>query len=159
VQSEVEKRHLTNVRFLPYQPRDTLRYSLSAGDVHLVTLREGFQGLLVPSKFVGALASGRPLLYVGSRDGEIPDAIRGGACGVVVEPGDATALKGAIVTLQRDDAKRGMMGKNARALFERRYTREKAVANFYRILQEVHYNAREKASSGVTSTAKTPKTP
>jgi colanic acid biosynthesis glycosyl transferase WcaI len=159
VQTEAERRNLGNVRFLPYQPRDTLCRSLSAGDVHIVTLREGLQGLLVPSKFVGALASGRPLLYVGPRDGEIPDAIRAGECGCVIEPGDATALAEVIVALQADEAKREIMGKNARMLFERRYTREKAVADFCRILREVHYNARENASSGVTSTAKTPKTP
>jgi len=106
VQKQVEERHLTNVRFLPYQPREMLRYSLSAGDVHLVTLRPGFQGLLVPSKFIGALASGRPLLFVGPNEGEIPDAIRVGGCGFIVEPGDATALSEAIVALQADDAKR-----------------------------------------------------
>jgi glycosyltransferase involved in cell wall biosynthesis len=140
VRTEVEKRRLANVRFLPHQPRDTLRYSLSAGDVHVVTLRENFQGLLVPSKFVGALASGRPLLYVGPREGEIPDAVRVGECGCVIEPGDAAALADAIVALHADDATRERMGRNARKLFEERYTREKAVADFCRILREVHYN-------------------
>jgi colanic acid biosynthesis glycosyl transferase WcaI len=140
VRTEVEKRRLANVRFLPYQPRDTLRYSLSGGDVHIVTLRDKFQGLLVPSKFVGALASGRPLLYVGPREGEIPDAVRAGECGCVIKPGDAAALADAIVALQADDATRDVMGKNARRLFEERYTRKKAVTDFSRILREVHYN-------------------
>jgi glycosyltransferase involved in cell wall biosynthesis len=143
VRTEVEERRLANVRFLPYQPRDTLRYSLSAGDVHVVTLRENFQGLLVPSKFVGALASGRPLLYVGPCEGEIPDAVRAGECGCVIAPGDSTAFAEAIVALQADDTKRERMGRNARKLFEERYTREKAVADFSRILREVHYNPRD----------------
>jgi glycosyltransferase involved in cell wall biosynthesis len=97
--------------------------------------------LLVPSKFVGALASGRPLLYVGPCEGEIPDAIRAGECGCVTAPGDSTAFAEAIVALQADDTKRERMGNNARALFERGYTREKAAADFCRILREVHYNA------------------
>jgi glycosyltransferase involved in cell wall biosynthesis len=141
VQTEVETRRLSNVRFLPYQPRDTLCYSLSAADVHVVTLRADFEGLLVPSKFVGALASGRPLLYVGPRDGEIPDVIRAGACGVVVAPGDAAGLADAIVALQRDDVLRDAMGTRARRLFEQTYTREKVAAEFCRMLREVNYNA------------------
>lgn len=141
VRTEVEKRRLANVRFLPYQPRDALRYSLAAGDVHVVTLRDGFQGLLVPSKFVGALASGRPILYVGPCDGEIPDAIRAGKCGVIVRPGDDSALAEAILALEADTARREMMGEDARRLFEARYAREKVVADFCRLLHEVHYNS------------------
>ena len=141
VQAEVERRRLANVRFVPYQPRHALRYSLPAGDVHLVTLRPDFEGLLVPSKFVGALASGRPLLYVGPRSGEVPDAVRAGACGVVVEPGDAAGLASAIVALQRDDARRDAMGARARQLFEQNYTREKVAAEFCQMLHEVTYNA------------------
>ncbi|MBK8995836.1 MAG: glycosyltransferase family 4 protein [Myxococcales bacterium] len=52
---------MNNVRFLGYQPRAELAESLSAADVHLVSLRLGLEGLLVPSKLYGALASGRPI--------------------------------------------------------------------------------------------------
>ncbi len=141
VQTEVAQRRLANVRFLPYQPRDMLCYSLSAGDVHVVTLRADFEGLLVPSKFVGALASGRPLLYVGPSNGEIPDVVRAGACGVVVEPGDAAGLADAIVSLQCDNARREAMGTRARRLFEQHYTREIVAAEFCQMLREVNYNA------------------
>src|SRR5205085_11195266 len=56
---------LDNIRILPYQPREMLKYSLSAGHVSLVTLADGLAGLSVPSKTYGILAAGRPILFVG----------------------------------------------------------------------------------------------
>jgi len=137
VESQVRERGLSNVRFLPYQPREALQQSLAAGDVHLVTLRAGFEGLLVPSKFVGALRVGRPLVFVGPKTGEIPDAIAAGKCGVVIEPGDGKGLAAAILRLKEDKALREEMGRNAKALFEREYTREKVTAKFIELIKEV----------------------
>jgi colanic acid biosynthesis glycosyl transferase WcaI len=137
VEDQVRSRSLQNVRFLPYQPREDLRFSLSAGDVHLVTLRPGFEGLLVPSKFVGALAAGRPILFVGPKAGEIPDALTAGDCGVVVEPGDWMALANAILALRADQDLLTRMGRNARALFERHYTRGRGTACFRAVLDEL----------------------
>jgi len=137
LEEQVKSRGMKNVRFLPYQPRDGLRFSLSAGDVHLVTLRDGFAGLLLPSKFVSGLAVGRPILFVGPMVGEIPDALAAGQCGVVVEPGDWTSLAKAILDLRQDDAMREKMGRNARALFEREYARETVTGCLADLLTEV----------------------
>ena len=130
----VKSRGMKNVRFLPYQPRERLRFSLSAGDAHVVTLRGGFAGLLVPSKFVGGLAAGRPILFVGPKTGEIPDALAAGRCGVVVEPGDSTTLARAILDLRQNTAMRVEMGRNARALFERDYARDSVTNRFADLL-------------------------
>ncbi len=137
LEEAVRSRGLRNVRFLPYQPRDQLRYSLSAGDVHLVTLRDGFAGLLVPSKFVSGLAVGRPIVFVGPTVGEIPDALRAGQCGVVVEPGDWMSFAQATLDLRGDNIMRARMGQNARVLFERDYARESVTARFTELLSDM----------------------
>ena len=43
-----------------------LEVRLSAADIHVVTLRDEWTGTVVPSKFFGALAVGRPVLFAGS---------------------------------------------------------------------------------------------
>src|ERR1019366_5348905 len=53
---------LDNVRFLPYQPKEKLGESLTAADVHLIPLRRGLAGYIVPSKLYGILAAGRPYI-------------------------------------------------------------------------------------------------
>ena len=83
----------TNVRFLPYQPRDTLEDSLAAGDVHLVSLLPALEGLIVPSKLYGILAAGRPLIFIGDSGGDIGRVIERTQCGRLVRVGDSTALE------------------------------------------------------------------
>ena len=55
--SAVASRGLSNVHFRPYQPREKFGLSLSVGDVHLISLRPEMEGLILPSKFYGVLAS------------------------------------------------------------------------------------------------------
>jgi len=55
----------TNLRFAEFAPPDKLQARLSSTDIHVVSLREGWTGLVVPSKFFGALAAGRPVLFEG----------------------------------------------------------------------------------------------
>ena len=57
----------SNIAFVPFAAEDRLQARLSAADIHIVTLREEWTGSVVPSKFFGALAAGRPVLFVGSR--------------------------------------------------------------------------------------------
>ena len=66
---------LTNVSFQPYQPLDQLAWSLTVPDVHLVSLKPEFEGLMVPSKFYSILAAGRPVLFVGDLKSEIADEL------------------------------------------------------------------------------------
>jgi colanic acid biosynthesis glycosyl transferase WcaI len=70
LEAEVTRRGLANVRFLPFQPRERLSQSLSAGDVHIVTMEDKVAGLVVPSKMYGVMAAGRPYVFVGPPDVE-----------------------------------------------------------------------------------------
>ena len=130
VEHEVRRRGLPNVEFRPYVPRDQLGETLTAGDVHLVTLRNDVAGLLVPSKIYGILAAGRPTIYVGPERGEIADIIRSGACGQRVAPDDAGGLSRAVQRYESDRAARGEEGRRARRLFEERFTRDRGLRAF-----------------------------
>ena len=112
---------LAHVVFKPYQPRELLRDSLAAGDTHVVSLRPEVEGLVVPSKLYGILAAGRPVVFVGSNRGEIPDLLRDSGAGVAVRSGDAPALAGALAALRADPRLRERMGREARRLFDERF--------------------------------------
>lgn len=85
LQAQVERRGLANVSFLPFQPYDALAHSLSAADVHLVTMEHAAEGLVVPSKLYGALAAGRPALFLGPSGSEAARLVRDQQCGSVIE--------------------------------------------------------------------------
>jgi glycosyltransferase involved in cell wall biosynthesis len=133
LQRNAHERSLANVSFRPYVKRALLGESLAAADVHLITLREGMPGLLVPSKIYGVLAAGRPTIYVGPGRGELSDIIAEGRCGARVANGDAEALVQAVLRYEQDRSLREQEGRRARELFERRFTRSHGVDAFIRL--------------------------
>lgn len=96
VKQFVEQRRLSNVRFLPYQPHARLRESLSAADVHLVSMGDAMVGIVHPSKIYGAVAVGRPVLFLGPERCHISDVLRADECGLRVDHGDVDAAEGAL---------------------------------------------------------------
>jgi glycosyltransferase involved in cell wall biosynthesis len=64
---------LSNIRCLPYQPFDVLSASLSAADLHVITMGNEFVGIVHPSKLYNILAVGSPFLYIGPRETHITD--------------------------------------------------------------------------------------
>lgn len=127
---------LTNTRFLPYQPLSRLGDSLSAADVHLASLRDGLQGLLVPSKLYGILAVGRPLMYVGPPDCEVARVVTTHDLGWTGPPGNVDGLADAIATAAASPAETAARGERARTTFLQRYDRRLAVPRWRAVLEE-----------------------
>jgi glycosyltransferase involved in cell wall biosynthesis len=110
-------RGLENVVFRPYQERALLPHSLTAPDVHLVTLRPEWEGLVMPSKLYGALAAGRPVVFVGDPEGDTAQIVRAGL-GLVERPERMPALAAEIRALKRDPARLAQIGAAARRAYE-----------------------------------------
>jgi colanic acid biosynthesis glycosyl transferase WcaI len=127
---------LPNVQFRPYQPRETLSESLSVADVHLVSLQPSLEGLIVPSKFYGVLAVGRPVIYIGAREGDLARLILENELGIVIAPGDAVALREGIRELASDPGRTGAMGARGRALYAAQFAPAVALAAWERIVAE-----------------------
>lgn len=109
---------LPNVEFLPFQPREKLAQTLSAASVHLITLREDFLGLMVPSKLYGCLASGRPVLFEGPASSSVALTIRDAGCGTAVRNRDAEALAATLEDYASDPDRVEREGAAARACYE-----------------------------------------
>jgi glycosyltransferase involved in cell wall biosynthesis len=133
-QIETVRRVRANIVFAPYQPREALSDSLSAGDAHLVSLQPQLEGLIVPSKFYGVLAAARPVLFVGAPDGELAQLIREHGLGYAIASGDDAALVRAIEELANDREKARAMGRRGRALYDERFGPEIALREWERIL-------------------------
>lgn len=122
-----------NVEMRPYAPRERLSETLGDADVHLVSLQPALEGLIVPSKFYGVLAVGRPVIFIGAKDGELARIIDAHRCGVVVEQGDVEGLVRAIRSMRESGA---MMGRRGRELYLAQFAPEHAFAAWERILAE-----------------------
>src|SRR5271166_6679416 len=124
-------------RFIAYQPQEILKYSLNVPDVHLVSLRPQLEGLIVPRKFYGIAAVGRPVISMTASDGEIARPVREHGCGLVIEPGNGQALAEALVLLCKDPQRVAEMGRRARAMLDERFTRKQALARWESLLANV----------------------
>jgi glycosyltransferase involved in cell wall biosynthesis len=60
-----------NIRFLDFFPYDKIRSVLAAPDAHLITVKRGLEGVVVPSKMYGILAAGKPIVAVAPKETDI----------------------------------------------------------------------------------------
>jgi colanic acid biosynthesis glycosyl transferase WcaI len=95
------------------------------------------RSLVVPSKFYGVAAAGRPMIAITTKDGEIARLVEQYACGLVIEPGNAHALAEALMRLSTDTERVAAMGKNARAMLEACFTRRQAFDRWRRLLDRI----------------------
>lgn len=58
----------TNIISLPYQPRESLADTLSAADVHVVSMGNDMVGIVHPCKIYGVMAAARPILFFGPEE-------------------------------------------------------------------------------------------
>ena len=134
VQAEARRRRLSNIVFKPYQPREGLPQSITLPDVHLVSLLPVLEGFIVPSKFYGAIAAGRPVVFIGSSNGELAREIAHLNCGATVEPKDAAALAYLLQRLHEQYEIADTMGKNARSAFEKYFDKAHALTKWRTLL-------------------------
>lgn len=102
---ERAKRSLTNIRFMPYQPANRLKFTMESGDVHLISMYQDAAGLLVPSKAYSAIAVHRPCIFLGAQKSEIARMIKEYNTGVVVNQPDVQGLVNAIKTYRHSSEK------------------------------------------------------
>lgn len=128
------QRKLTNLYFLPLQPRERLAEVQATADVGLVTLAPGCGRTSVPSKVVGYLAAGRPVVGSVDLNSDTARCIEGSG-GVVVPPGDPRVLASAVDELAERNLETS--GVAARAAFLRQFTADAAVTNYVRLFERL----------------------
>ncbi len=89
---ERAKRHLDNIRLMPYQPLGKLRAVMESGDVHVVSMKHEAAGAIVPCKLYSALAAQRPCIFIGPSQSESAMVVKDFKAGAIVAQGDAASL-------------------------------------------------------------------
>jgi colanic acid biosynthesis glycosyl transferase WcaI len=102
------------VRFLPFRPASEVPLVLSSGDMHVVTVKRGLEGVVVPSKLYPTLAAGRPVLGVAPEETDIVRIIRQTGCGVAANPDDPASVAEAIRSVMHDAEQLQAMARRAR---------------------------------------------
>jgi glycosyltransferase involved in cell wall biosynthesis len=151
-----DRHQLGNVRVLPYAPREQLASWLAVGGVHLVTLRQGMQGLALPSKLYGILAAARPVIFIGPDDSDTARTVRDADCGHVLDPRDSGTLVTTLRQLADNPALCRDLGTRARLAHDQHHTAPHRTVQWLTLLQNLTNPACGLASSRETITPSPP---
>ena len=132
---ESSARDLPNVKFAPFRPVEQVAHVMMAGDLHIVTVKRGLEGVVVPSKLYSTLAAGRPILVVAPPDSDAARIVVESGCGVAADPDDPGAVAVAIKELRAQPARLAEMGRRARETAAK-YARVDELQRFVAIVED-----------------------
>jgi colanic acid biosynthesis glycosyl transferase WcaI len=131
VENTIREYQLGNVLSLPYQPMSELKYSLTAADVHVVSLGEQMVGIIHPCKIYGAMAACKPILFLGPTPSHIADLLDQHAIGIQVTHGDLPAALEAIDRfVKMPPEQRNRLGTTGREILDRQLSQRLLCGKF-----------------------------
>lgn len=128
----------SRIKFLPYQPLEDLPYSLTAGDISIVSVQKGMEGICVSSKLYTALAAGMPVLVIAQPNDDEARIVKAFDAGRQVAQGDVNAVVDAIRMWRDEPGIVAEQGQNARTAFETWFTKEHSIDRYYELLSDQH---------------------
>lgn len=137
MQMEANRQGLNNIRFEPFQDRERVPAMHAAADVCLLTIRRDPSNASMPSKLIGYMAAGRPVICAALAETDVGRCVSSAGAGLVVPPGDPDALAQGITYLQAHPREAAQMGIHARQHFDR----EMAFRHRYDQFVEVFFEA------------------
>lgn len=134
----IKEEEIANVYFLPYQPKEFIKYSLNAADIHLVVNQKGIKGVSVPSKIYGVMAAGKPILGVLEKDSEAEVLIRQSKCGKIIEPQDYNGIIDAIMSFfNMKNEELRQIGLNGRDYLDENLKKEISISKYRDVLKNI----------------------
>ncbi|HEY1378843.1 MAG TPA: glycosyltransferase family 4 protein, partial [Gemmataceae bacterium] len=124
-----------NVAFAGFAPEAELERRLAAADVHLVSLRPEWTGVVVPSKFFGSLAAGRPVVFAGGADSAIAGWVREFGVGWVLTADNAAAVAADLRALAADPARLAELQRRCHAVYQEHFSWRAVTAGWDRELR------------------------
>jgi colanic acid biosynthesis glycosyl transferase WcaI len=136
---ESAARNLPNVNFAPFRPVAQIAHVMVAGDLHVVTVKRGLEGVVVPSKLYSILAAGRPIIVIAPAECDAARIVVESGCGVAADPDDPAAVAAAIRELREQPVRLAEMGHRARETAAK-YARVDELERFVAIVEDAAHD-------------------
>ncbi|MBL4902443.1 MAG: glycosyltransferase family 4 protein [Desulfocapsa sp.] len=137
LKKRAQREELRNCLFLDPVPKQKLAKLLQGADAGLMILADipAFYYGTSPNKFFDYIAAGLPV--VNNYPGWLAEIIEKNKCGVVVEPGNAEKFADILENLAANKNDLLTMGRNARMLAVKEFSRKKLARSFVDYLEEI----------------------
>lgn len=113
---------LRNIEFLPFVSKEEYPFWVHVADVGLVTLKSSMKTPVVPSKILGYMAAGKPILASLNPESDGKRIVEEARCGINVPVGDPSAMADAILKFSADREETKAMGQNGRLYAEKHFS-------------------------------------
>ncbi|MBW4444595.1 MAG: glycosyltransferase family 4 protein [Plectolyngbya sp. WJT66-NPBG17] len=133
---KLDRLDLHNFKFLPYQDKANLPYSLTACDLSLVSVKPGMEGIVAPSKLYSALAASRPIAAICEEHSYLRSLISDAGCGACFDNGDGVGLANFIRGLVSSPALVERMGRSGRRYMKAHFTPEIVARQYANVMYE-----------------------
>ena len=135
--SQINQAESCPVTLVAFAPQDRLRARLAAPDIHLLSLSPSWTGLVVPSKFFGALAAGRPVLFSGSQESSVAQWIKEFDLGWVLTAQNVEETAGQLLSYMADPEQILAMNQRCRDVYQKHFSREASLDHMHHLLVEL----------------------
>ncbi len=125
-----------NIKFAPFAEEDELEKRLCSADIHLLSLRQEWEGIVVPSKFFGSLAVGRPVIYAGPESSAVGKWIRQFNIGLVLSENNIDEICRNLVELCNNPVKLTSWQENAHQAYYNHFSKNLVMNNWDILLRE-----------------------
>ena len=135
-QVEASAAGASNIVFLPFFPASKIPSVLAAADAHVITIKRGLEGVVVPSKLYGILAAGKAIVALAPAETDVASLGAKQGFAVACDPDRPDEMVAAVRRLVADELPRKVMEDAARAAapsYDRRHETEK----FERIVAKI----------------------
>jgi len=136
IANTIQSKSLENVKMLPYQPTSLLAQSLSAADLHYVSLIPELTGCVMPSKVYGILAVEKPFITNVTPDCDIAEIAKVSEAGIVGSS-DSKMLAEQIIQASNNPEKLKEMGKKGRNWILKNSGRDKSINKYLRTFEKL----------------------
>jgi colanic acid biosynthesis glycosyl transferase WcaI len=144
-QLERETDGMKNVKILPLQPLERMEDWLNLADIHLLPQKAGAADLVLPSKLMGILASGRPVVASSPKASELGKIAS--QAGLRAEPDDSEDFANAARELIENKPLRLSLGNTARKIAEKHYEKERILNSLEAMLKELEFDKKLKRAN------------
>ena len=136
IKTKVQELNLTNFTFLEYQPKEVLPYSLTACDLSLISMAEGMEGVVAPSKLYSTLAAGNAVGIICPQKSFLAQLVVDAGCGESFRNGEAREFADFLIKLKQNPQLCEEMGYNARQYFSNHFTKTIAINKYLEVIDK-----------------------
>jgi len=129
----------TNIRFAPFAEEADLEKRLCSADIHLLSLGDEWEGIVVPSKFFGSMAVGRPVIYAGPRGSAIAGWIKEFDMGLILTENNIEETVEEILELAKNRDKLNLWQRNAYQAYQNYFSKQIVMNQWDGLLREEIY--------------------